>query len=129
MTNYINSIKGLSSRILFQEFPEIKMKLWKGHLWSRSYCLLTTVNNSKVLSKDSKLLAAISMWNDIIQACSKEEETNCNCVIDNLNAMSYLTPVGKNTQTRKIFNGMLTQFEIFKNKQLLTNCTKKLRPI
>lgn len=73
--------------------------------------------------------AAISMWNDIIQACSKEEETNCNCVIDNLNAMSYLTPVGKNTQTRKIFNGMLTQFDIFKNKQLLTNCTKKLRPI
>lgn len=42
MTKYINSIKGVSSRILFQEFPEIKMKLWKGHLWSRSYCLLTT---------------------------------------------------------------------------------------
>lgn len=42
MTNYIKSIKGVSSRILFQEYPEIKMKLWKGHLWSRSYCLLTT---------------------------------------------------------------------------------------
>ena len=42
MTEYINSIKGISSRILFQEFPEIKMKLWKGNLWSRSYCLLTT---------------------------------------------------------------------------------------
>lgn len=42
MTKYINSIKGVSSRILFQEYPEIKMKLWKGHLWSRSYCLLTT---------------------------------------------------------------------------------------
>ena len=42
MTNYINSIKGTSSRILFQEYPEIKMKLWKGHLWSMSYCLLTT---------------------------------------------------------------------------------------
>ena len=42
MTNYINSIKGVSSIILFQEFPEIKTKLWKGHLWSRSYCLLTT---------------------------------------------------------------------------------------
>ena len=27
---------------LFQEFPEIKMRLWNGHLWSRSYCLLTT---------------------------------------------------------------------------------------
>ena len=42
MTKYINQIKGESSRILFQEYPEIKMKLWKGHLWSRSYCLLTT---------------------------------------------------------------------------------------
>ena len=42
MTKYIKSIKGASSRILSQEFPEIKMKLWKGHLWSRSYCLLTT---------------------------------------------------------------------------------------
>jgi len=36
MTKYINSIKGVSSRLLFQEFPEIKMKLWKGHLWSTS---------------------------------------------------------------------------------------------
>lgn len=68
--------------------------------------------------------AAISMWSDIIQACTKEEETNCNCVIDNLNTMSYLTPVGKNTQTRKIFNGMSTQFEIFKSKKLLSNYTE-----
>lgn len=42
MTKYINSIKGVSARILFQEFLEIKMKLWKGYLWSSSYCLLTT---------------------------------------------------------------------------------------
>ena len=42
MTKYINSIKGVTSRILFEEYPEIKMKLWKGHLWSTSYCLLTT---------------------------------------------------------------------------------------
>lgn len=39
MIKYINSIKGVSAKILFQEFPEIKMKLWKGHLWSTSYCL------------------------------------------------------------------------------------------
>jgi REP element-mobilizing transposase RayT len=42
MTKYINSVKGVSSRKLFLEFPEIKLKLWKGHLWSRSYCLSTT---------------------------------------------------------------------------------------
>lgn len=82
-----------------------------------------------VLTDKEIKVAAISMWSDIIQACTKKEETNCNCVIDNLNMMSYLTPVGKDTQTRKIFNGMLTQFEIFKNKKLLANCTKKLRPL
>ncbi len=32
MTKYINFIKGASSRILFEEYPEIKMRLWKGHL-------------------------------------------------------------------------------------------------
>lgn len=42
MPEYIRYIKCTSSRILFQEFPEIKLRLWKGHLWSRSYCLLTT---------------------------------------------------------------------------------------
>lgn len=34
-------MKGVSSILLFQEFPEIKLKPWKGHLWSASYCLLT----------------------------------------------------------------------------------------
>ena len=34
LTKFINSLKGVSSRYLFQEFPEIKEKLWRGHLWS-----------------------------------------------------------------------------------------------
>jgi putative transposase len=38
----INSLKGASARVLFKEFPEIKKKLWNGHLWSASYCLITT---------------------------------------------------------------------------------------
>lgn len=42
ITKFINFVKGISSRLLFQEFPEIKLQLWKGHLWSTSYCLLTT---------------------------------------------------------------------------------------
>jgi putative transposase len=42
ITKFINSVKGVASRLLFQEFPEIKLQLWKGHLWSTSYCLLTT---------------------------------------------------------------------------------------
>lgn len=39
VTKNINSIKGVSSRKLFQEFPDIKKKLWRCHLLSRSYCL------------------------------------------------------------------------------------------
>lgn len=49
ISKFINSVKGVTSRLLFQEFPEIKLQLWKGHLWSTSYCLLTTVKNSKLL--------------------------------------------------------------------------------
>jgi len=42
LTKLINSLKGVSSRLLFKEFPDIKKKLWNGALWSPSYCLITT---------------------------------------------------------------------------------------
>jgi REP element-mobilizing transposase RayT len=42
LTKMINSLKGVSSRMLFLKFPKIKQKLWNGHLWSPSYCLITT---------------------------------------------------------------------------------------
>ena len=42
LVKLINSLKGASARVLFKEFPEIKKKLWNGHLWSASYCLITT---------------------------------------------------------------------------------------
>lgn len=42
LTKLINSLKGVSSRLLFREFPKIKKKLREGHLWSPSYCLITT---------------------------------------------------------------------------------------
>ena len=42
LTKFINSLKGVTSRKLFQEFPEIKEKLWKGKLWSPSYFICTT---------------------------------------------------------------------------------------
>jgi len=42
ITKFINSLKGVSARRLFQEFPRITSKLWKGHLWSPSYFLATT---------------------------------------------------------------------------------------
>ena len=42
LSSYIHSLKVISARRLFQEFPRIKRKLWAGHLWSPSYFLCTT---------------------------------------------------------------------------------------
>lgn len=39
---FINALKGVSARLLFKEFPEIKEKLWNGKFWSPSYFLCTT---------------------------------------------------------------------------------------
>jgi len=38
--------KGVSARLLFQEFPNLKQQLWKGHLWAPSYYLGTAGNVS-----------------------------------------------------------------------------------
>ncbi|WP_416718893.1 IS200/IS605 family transposase [Acinetobacter sp. 199] len=37
ISNLVNSLKGVSSRHLRKDFPEIKNKLWGGSLWSPSY--------------------------------------------------------------------------------------------
>ena len=37
VSNLVNSLKGLSSRHLRKDFPEIKNKLWGDSLWSPSY--------------------------------------------------------------------------------------------
>ncbi len=34
-------VKGISARKLFLKFPELKGKLWKGHLWNPSYYVET----------------------------------------------------------------------------------------
>jgi len=41
LSKVINSLKGVSARRLFQEFPQIKTRLWNGNLWSPSYFLVT----------------------------------------------------------------------------------------
>ncbi len=35
MSKTVQLFKGISARLLFQHYPEIKYKLWGGHLWSR----------------------------------------------------------------------------------------------
>ncbi|MFC5627665.1 IS200/IS605 family transposase [Aliibacillus thermotolerans] len=37
----VKMLKGVSGRKLFLKFPEIKQKLWKGHLWNNSYYIET----------------------------------------------------------------------------------------
>jgi len=39
----VKMVKGISARKLFLKFPEIKKKLWKGHLWNPSYYIETIV--------------------------------------------------------------------------------------
>ena len=37
----VKMIKGITARKLFIDFPDIKTKLWKGHLWNPSYYIET----------------------------------------------------------------------------------------
>lgn len=41
LSKLVNSLKGVTARRLFQEFPEVKARLWRGHLWSPSYFVVT----------------------------------------------------------------------------------------
>lgn len=37
VTNIVKYLKGITGRKLFEKFPEIRSKLWKGELWNHSY--------------------------------------------------------------------------------------------
>jgi len=37
IANALKILKGTTARLLFQDFPAIKQKLWNGALWSPSY--------------------------------------------------------------------------------------------
>jgi len=41
-SKFVNSLKSVSARLIFREFPEVKKKLWEGHFWSPSYFLAST---------------------------------------------------------------------------------------
>ncbi len=42
LTQFLDSYKSASSRVIKIEFPCIKNYLWKEHFWSPSYCLIST---------------------------------------------------------------------------------------
>lgn len=45
--NIIKALKGVSARLLFKVHPEIKQKLWGGHLWNPSYFIATVSENTE----------------------------------------------------------------------------------
>ncbi len=45
----VNTFKGITSRIMFQEFPQLKKHLWGGELWNDGYFVRTT--SDKVTSE------------------------------------------------------------------------------
>lgn len=47
VTDIVRYLKGISGRFLFIEFPEIKDKLWNGHLWNDSYFVETIGSTSE----------------------------------------------------------------------------------
>lgn len=43
----IKALKGVSARRMFQYYPELKKKLWGGHLWNPSYFVATASENTR----------------------------------------------------------------------------------
>ena len=41
ITDIVKYLKGITGRKLFEQFPEIREKLWKGQLWNHSYYVET----------------------------------------------------------------------------------------
>ena len=41
ITGIVKYLKGISGRKLFERYPEIRQKLWKGELWNHSYYVET----------------------------------------------------------------------------------------
>jgi putative transposase len=39
--NIIKALKGVSARLLFKKFPQLKTKLWGGNMWNPSYFVAT----------------------------------------------------------------------------------------
>ena len=46
----VSVLKCVSAKVLFEEFPQIKLQLWGGHLWSEGYAVRTAgvVTSAKI---------------------------------------------------------------------------------
>lgn len=43
----VKALKGVSARLLFKKHPELKRRLWGGHLWNPSYFIATVSDNTE----------------------------------------------------------------------------------
>ncbi len=43
----VKAFKGVSARFLFKKHPELKSRLWRGHLWNPSYFVATVSENTE----------------------------------------------------------------------------------
>lgn len=43
----VKALKGVSARLLFKQYPELKKRLWGGHLWNPSYFVATVSENTE----------------------------------------------------------------------------------
>ncbi len=48
----MKALKGVSARLLFKELPQLKNKLWGGHLWNPSYFVATVSENTESQIKE-----------------------------------------------------------------------------
>ncbi len=52
ISKFISAYKSESSKLLKQEFPQIRQKLWEDYFWSQSFCLLTAGGASVEIIKN-----------------------------------------------------------------------------
>lgn len=45
--SFMKALKGVSARKMFKVHPEIKQKLWGGHMWNPSYFVATVSENTE----------------------------------------------------------------------------------
>jgi len=53
VTTIVKYLKGITGRKLYEQFPEIRSKLWKGQLWNHSYYCETIGSVSEENIKDT----------------------------------------------------------------------------
>lgn len=47
LTSFVKKVKGITAKWLFHEYPDLRNKFWKHHLWSSSYFAKTVGNCSQ----------------------------------------------------------------------------------